>query len=223
MAAAAHDVRARARASLGQSSDVLYRRAASILRERGVAGRIVDVGCGQGRLRDALRDLPSAYVGVDVVRFDGFPADAEFRMADLDLEPLPLDDRTSDATIALETIEHLENPRRFMRELARVTRPGGIVLVSTPNQRSARSLAALLLRGQYAAFQDGEYPAHITALLDVDLRRMAQESGLSEVEIQYSKRGRIPLIAAAYPVLLARTFPRACSDHLFLVARVPPP
>jgi 2-polyprenyl-3-methyl-5-hydroxy-6-metoxy-1,4-benzoquinol methylase len=207
-------------ASLGVSSDVLYARAAEMLHARGGAGRIADIGCGHGRLRAALQGVES-YIGLDVVRFDTFPADLEFRPVDIDRDPLPLQDGECDVVIALETIEHLENPRRFVRELRRVTRPGGIVLVSTPNQRSLLSLTTLLFRGEFGAFQASDYPAHITALLEVDLRRIAVECGLTDVAIDYSRRGRLPLTGLHYPAAISRAFPRGCSDHVFLVAAAP--
>lgn len=210
----------RAVATLGASSDLLYVRAGEILGARGGKGRVADVGCGQGRLFGALQGVES-YVGLDLLRFDNFPADLEFRPVDLDRDPLPLRDAECDAVIALETIEHVENPRRFVRELRRVTRPGGLVLLSTPNQRSVLSLAALLTRGEHGAFQSADYPAHITALLEVDLRRIATECGLTAVEIAYSRRGRMPLTGRHYPAAISRAFPRLCSDHIFLVAATP--
>jgi 2-polyprenyl-3-methyl-5-hydroxy-6-metoxy-1,4-benzoquinol methylase len=45
-------------------------------------------------------------------------------------------DDYADVVASVETIEHLENPRAFMRQLARVVKPGGVVIVSTPNQLS---------------------------------------------------------------------------------------
>ena len=215
------DVTARAHASQGASADVLYHRAAALLAAAGARGAVVDVGCGAGTLRAALALLTSSYIGVDVVRFPSFPVDAEFRQADLDLEPIPLADRSADIVTAIEVIEHVENPRRLMRELARIARPGAVVLVSTPNQRSLLSTLSLVVRGHFAAFSDREYPAHISALLDVDLLRIAAECGLVDSRIEYSSQGRVPLTNRHYPRLLSRTFPRALSDNLFLIARSP--
>src|SRR5690606_15358656 len=121
----------------------------------------------------------------------------------------------------IETIEHLENPRAFMRELRRVARPGGLVIVSTPNQLSLLSLATLALKGRFSAFQDNSYPAHLTALLEVDLRRIAAECGLENVGVRYTHHGRLPLSAVHYPRALARRFPRALSDNIVMAGRVP--
>jgi hypothetical protein len=82
------------------------------------------------------------------------------------------------------------------------------------------SLFTLLRRGQFNAFQERDYPAHLTALLPVDLIRIAGESGLENIEIAWSHRGRIPLMAARYPTWLSRRFPQALSDHVLMAAQV---
>lgn len=211
----------RAAQSLGQSDARIYAAAVSALERRHARGAVVDVGCGSGRLKGFLGSLAASYVGVDALRYDSFPPDATFVEADLNRQPIPLPDAQADVTASVETIEHLENPRAFCRELVRITRPGGWVVVTTPNQRSVVSLGALLLKEHFSAFRDTNYPAHQTALLDTDLRRIALENSLSDVAIEFSSAGRVPLTAAQYPGVLARMFPRALSDNVLLLARKP--
>lgn len=80
---------------------------------------------------------------------------------------------------AVEIIKHLENPRAFVRELVRLVCPGGTIVVTTPNQLSLLSKWTLMIKGQFNAFQDGPglFPAHLSALLEIDLRRIARECG----------------------------------------------
>jgi 2-polyprenyl-3-methyl-5-hydroxy-6-metoxy-1,4-benzoquinol methylase len=132
---------------------------------------------------------------------------------------VPLPDACADAVVAVETIEHLENPRSLMRELARLVKPGGLVVVTTPNQLSLLSLLTLVVKQRFSAFQDVHYPAHLTALLEVDLKRIAAECGLSDVSIAYSLQGRLVLTPWHYPRVLAKLFPRALSDNLLLVGK----
>jgi len=212
----------RALQSLGQSGAAIYAAAVDALRRRSARGAVVDVGCGTGRLHTLLGDLATSYIGVDAVRYDGFPAAAPFLAADLNRDQIPVADGSADIAVSLETIEHLENPRAFCRELVRITRPGGWLLVTTPNQRSVVSLGALLLKEHFSAFRDGSYPAHQTALLDTDLRRIAAENGLQETSITFTCAGRIPLTGAFYPSWLSRAFPRSLSDNVLLLARKPP-
>jgi len=190
-----------------------------LLRARRARGQVVDVGCGIGRFLEHAGDLVNDYIGVDVVRHPGLSPDAAFHRADLDREPIPLPDGSADIVVALETIEHLEAPWEFCRELSRVLKPGGWLVVSTPNQLSLLSILCLIVRGRFVAFQDASYPVHRTALLPVDLERIAGECGLSDIELGYSCVGRIPLTGAHYPETLSQMFPQALSDNVLLVAR----
>lgn len=219
--AADHDLESRARQSLGSSADAIYRTVGALLDERSASGVLVDVGCGTGNLFRALAARFSSCIGIDAVKYEDLPATIAFKQADLDRDPLPLADATADVVAAVETIEHLENPRAFCRELTRVARPRGWVVVTTPNQLSVLSLLTLAVKQRFSAFQDGAYPAHRTALLEIDLRRIAAESGLADVEVRYTARGRLPLTAAHYPQVLSRWCPRALSDNVVLIGRKP--
>ena len=193
------------------------------LSARGIAGgRLVDVGCGSAGLWRLLAYRFATYCGLDAVRYQGFPNDAEFHQIDLDDfsgTPWPIAPREADVVTAVETIEHLENPWAFMRALVDLARPGGWVVVTTPNQLSVLSLATLMIKRRFSAFQDTHYPAHRTALLEVDLRRAAGECGLGSVDVLYSHAGRVPLTSWHFPAALARSFPRALSDNLLIIGR----
>lgn len=211
----------RARQSQGISSSAIYEMVAEALNVKQVGGVIVDVGCGEGNLWPHVKQLFNSYIGVDAIRYNGFPQDAQFSHADLDSNCVPLEDGIADVVAAVETIEHLENPRAFVRELVRLVKPGGWVVITTPNQMSLLSLMCLIVKRRFSAFQDVHYPAHITALLEVDLVRIASESHLQEVKIAYSLHGRIVLTPWHHPKILARFFPRALSDNMLLIGRKP--
>lgn len=181
-------------------------------------GTLVDVGCGSGRLFPMVRSMCSRYIGIDAVRYDGFPAEAEFHAADLDtLHPVDLPDEIAEAVVCIEAIEHLENPRGLMRELTRLAKSGAPVLVTTPNQLSWLSLLTLVARGQFNQFQEapGLYPAHITHLLEADMIHIARECGLTGPRIVYSNEGRLPFTRFHWPrIFRGQRF----SDNLMMVA-----
>ncbi|MGA9725745.1 MAG: methyltransferase domain-containing protein, partial [Candidatus Binatus sp.] len=160
------------------------------------------------------------YVGADIARYEEYPSDAEFHRVNLDCLPTPLGDGFADVVVAVETIEHLENPRALMREMVRLCCPAGRMVVTTPSQLSLATKASLLVKNQFLAFQEapGLYPTHITALLEIDLIRIARECGLVDCAIFYSDNGRIPLTAAHWPGAFVG---RAFSDNLALLARRP--
>jgi 2-polyprenyl-3-methyl-5-hydroxy-6-metoxy-1,4-benzoquinol methylase len=217
--AGAYALDTRARQSLGSSGTAIYRTVAALLGERSAGGTLADVGCGGGNLWRELGPSFSRCVGVDAVRYDGLPDDVDFIRADLDRLPLPLADGAADVVAAVEVIEHLENPRAFCRELARVARPGGWIVVTTPNQLSLLSLLTLLLKQRFSAFQDASYPAHITALLEADLHRIAAECGLEAIEVRYTGQGRVPGTGAHYPAAVSAGCPRWLSDNVVLIGR----
>jgi len=210
----------RARQSRGISNDAVLEAVMRALSEREIRGDcIVDVGCGEGNLHRLVRSRFGRYVGIDVVRYADFPSVAEFCILNLDTGRIPLPEGSADVVAALEVIEHLENPREFMRKLVRLAKPGGWIIVTTPNQLSLLSLLTLAVRHRFQAFQDVHYPAHLTALLEVDLRRIATECHLTEIEIEYTLIGRIPLTDAHYPRFLARWFPCMLSENVLLIGR----
>jgi SAM-dependent methyltransferase len=203
----------------GRSDDAILRAAAAVVTRRrpGTVELLLDLGCGQGQLRPHVAGLCARYVGVDLSRHGGTWAEGEFVEADLS-RPLPFPDGAADVVVSVETVEHLENPRALLREATRVLRPGGLLVVTTPNQESLLSLASLLWHGEFSAFREapGLYPSHVSALLGVDLRRMAAECGLRDVELSYTDHGRVPGTARHWPRgLTGRRF----SDNVVLSAR----
>src|SRR5262249_49601921 len=134
----------------------------------------VDIGCGRGDLQPKLSLFADRYIGCDLLRYEEFPDGVELRLADLNGR-FPFEDATADLVVSAETIEHLENPSAFLREVARIAKSGAFVVVTTPNQLSLLSKACLLLKDRFAGFQAVQYPAHITALLESDLLLIAKE------------------------------------------------
>jgi SAM-dependent methyltransferase len=222
---AANDVHARASWSLGRSNDAIHAAVANALRERArTADILVDLGCGKGDGARTLEGLYRDYVGCDVVRYGGFPGSERvaFCQVDLNRPPFPLADASAGAVVSIETIEHVENPRALVREMTRIVRPGGWIVVTTPNQTSLLSKAYLVIHDQFHQFQEGPglYPAHITALVPEDLTRIAAEAGLEAIELRYTDRGRIPLSTRHWPAALGLRG-RSFSDNVLLVARRP--
>ena len=201
----------------GLSSEPIYRLAESTIRKWGLpyTAMVLDLGGGAGHFAKILIDY-FEYVHL----MDFAPVNQSeriiYRSGDLN-QPLPYSDATFDAIVSLEVIEHLENPRHFVREIARILKVSGRCLITTPNQVSLSSKLCLLLRGQFQHFQDSCYPGHITALLPIDLQRISTEAGLAVKTINYTNDGRIPGTNKrwqAIPFLTGRWF----SDNVAMVA-----
>jgi SAM-dependent methyltransferase len=101
--------------------------------------KVLDAGCGTGYGLEILAEAGAASVtGVDVDT--GAVAESRTRgescgavVVQADLQALALPDDSFDAAVCFETIEHLESPQRGLAELRRVVRPGGMIVVSSPN------------------------------------------------------------------------------------------
>jgi SAM-dependent methyltransferase len=108
-------------------------------------GVVLDAGCGTGRALPVLRDAvgPTGTVlGLDltaemlrVARSRAWAAVARLLLADAGA--LPLRDASVDAVFAAGLLSHLPDPTAALRELARVTRPGGRLVLFHPAGRAA--------------------------------------------------------------------------------------
>ena len=96
-------------------------------------GRMLDVGCGNGRFLTTMRSLGWQVQGVEFSE-NGVKA---CRMSDLtvhhgDLASAGFPDNNFDLITARHVIEHIPEPHAFMAELVRVLRPGGRLVIETP-------------------------------------------------------------------------------------------
>jgi 2-polyprenyl-3-methyl-5-hydroxy-6-metoxy-1,4-benzoquinol methylase len=69
------------------------------------------------------------------------------------VDPLPWEASAFDAVVAGEVIEHVVNTDHLLREVARVLRPGGVLVITTPNLASLENRIRLLL-GRYPMWMD---------------------------------------------------------------------
>ncbi|MHB8409746.1 MAG: class I SAM-dependent methyltransferase [Acidiferrobacterales bacterium] len=94
-------------------------------RLRGV--RVLDMPAGNGWVTTTLRDL-----GADVTPADINCERPDYVYADME-SPLPFESESFDCVLCMEGIEHVLSPTALYRELARVLRPNGLLVISTPN------------------------------------------------------------------------------------------
>ena len=102
--------------------------------------RILDISCGEGYGSYLMSTWgASEVVGVDIDATAVGNASAMFQRQGLsfivsDAEDMSvLQDASFDMVVSLETIEHVPNPEIYLREIKRLTRPGGTIIISCPN------------------------------------------------------------------------------------------
>lgn len=115
--------------------------------------RVADVGCGTGRHTLALSRDGAFVTGLDFsrgmlerARARSYPTPVEFLVHDV-TRPLPLPDAAFDRVLSGLVVDHIPDLRSHFRELVRVTRPGGCVIISVLHP-------AMMLRGVRARFRD---------------------------------------------------------------------
>lgn len=139
-------------------------------------GNLLDVGAGDGTLAERLRHEGFDVTAIDLFTADFLPNDIEIKSANLN-EGIPFSDGQFQVLVTTEVIEHLENPWSFVRELYRVTKPGGLVILSTPNLGSVYARMWYALTGRLFNFLESSYRqiGHITPVFLWNLERMIED------------------------------------------------
>jgi SAM-dependent methyltransferase len=127
--------------------------------DRVAPATVLEVGCGEGQLAHRLvtRRRPERFVACDVelgAIMKGIDPLIELHTASI--YELPFPDAAFDLVVCCEVLEHLDDPRRGLREVARVARRAAIV--STPREPLWRAMN--MMRGKY--LRDlGNTPGHV--------------------------------------------------------------
>ncbi len=154
------------------------------------SGAVLDVGAGQGQFLSFLKDKADfTLYGMDLMHTQ-LPG-VEWYVQDLNRN-LQLQSEKFDAVTCIEVIEHVENPRKLVREMFRLLKPGGTLVLSTPNNQSWRSILSYIFRDHFVAFTDSSYPAHVTALNKTDILRICTEAGFVGLDFAYTNHGALP-------------------------------
>ena len=160
------------------------------LESAGLSGRLVDVGCGNGLLQSHLSSLGwRETVGVEP---SGNPTGREKLGLEIYNEPVDAFLRRPgmaggfDVAVANHVIEHCYEPGRLVGQLRELVRPGGHVLIATPNLRGAsmrwKTLASRLgIKSR--PFRHLDYPKHLVLFHRGNLPRLVERSGLKVEEV----------------------------------------
>jgi ubiquinone/menaquinone biosynthesis C-methylase UbiE len=164
---------------------------------------VLDAPCGEGALAWEL-----AQGGIHPVCLDCAPdvlliQGVEFHHGDL-AATLPFPDASFDAAACVDGLEHLENPTHALRQFHRVLRPGGLLVVSTPNINAMRSRARFLLTACHHKFkrpldETAPHPRHhITPITYPQLRYMLHTTGFRLTAV---RANRAKAVSYAYAPL----------------------
>jgi SAM-dependent methyltransferase len=154
--------------------------------------RILDFGCGQGAFSQRLVDNGMIVDGCDI-NTEQIKAKVNKKITfDLNTEinPVLFSDQY-DMLIALEILEHLRDPWKYLNDCLTLLKDNGIVVLSTPNISNFVSRLRFFMRGSLTAFEKTDLAhGHITPLSFVQLENMFDFYKLETLKKGYA--GTIP-------------------------------
>ncbi len=149
----------------------------------------LNLGCGDLTLE--------GYINLDIVKTKG--SDIEHNLNEY---PWPFQDNSFDEILALQIIEHVDDPTKFLEEIYRISKPGALVHIETPHHASGNAYGDISHKN-YFSYQ---------AFVNLDANRLQE---MSNVEIQQKnfkfslEKGRIELIRFKFLECIVNKFNKA--------------
>jgi 2-polyprenyl-3-methyl-5-hydroxy-6-metoxy-1,4-benzoquinol methylase len=196
--------------------------------------QVLELGAGAGALSQRLADLGMRVCASDLFDTNFTPRDRiDFVALDLNQSFAERLHSRFDAIVALELIEHLENPRHFFRQCRQLLGPGGHLVVSTPNLANPVSQAMFLREGVFQWFRETDYreQGHIMPLAPQVLRRCWDEAGFhctwegsvsDPYRLLHRRRNRGTRLLARVLSKLSKTAPALQGEVYVAVLQVDP-
>jgi len=173
-------------------------------------GQLLDVPAGSGLLSRRLAALGFEVTCSDINAEDFAASELPFEQADLS-KTLPFEDASFDCVTCIEGLEHLENPFQAVRELARVLRPGGTLVLSIPNYLNIERRLKFLITGSFTKpvpsdrlkelGPDGVAMLHLSPVGYPQVKLMLELAGL-RVDALFRDRAKVKQMLLLWPLVL---------------------
>ena len=173
-------------------------------------GAVLDVGClglRQHALAGQLGRLDLRHSGTDVsAPEEPLPEGYVFRAADLDRESVPFPEDGFDLVVASHVLEHLRRPLEAVGDFVRVCRPGGLVYVEAPSERTLLLPGMPFDHDRFFSCSFFDDPTHVSRpWTPQSLHRLARYYGCAPLRVGYRYSTRARLL---FPLLVVRALLR---------------
>ena len=143
---------------LDPSENVIFQRHMIAYKEASklISGTVLEIGCGEGYGISELVQFSKKYIGVD--KFDTYISEDIKKQNDIvfhkmEIPPLlNIEANSIDFVVTFQVIEHIQDDNYFLREIFRVLKPGGKLLLTTPNKLMSLSRNPWHIR-EYTPFE----------------------------------------------------------------------
>ena len=193
--------------------------------------KVLDIGCGSGYLISELsKAINAQFYGVDV--YQNEIKNCEYKIADI-TEEIPFNNEMFDCVILGEVIEHVPNPDFLLREINRVLKKDGYLIISTPNLVSWANRILVLLGiqplytetsnevnlGRYFKFlgQEGKVQGHLKIFTHRSLQEILERNGF-KVKNKYGTSFFFPFPISLVDKLFTK-FVSLSSDLIYLAIK----
>ena len=170
-------------------------------------GWLIEVGAGFGRLAGEYRGYDSVVLldSSDVhvaAAAEAVGGDPKYEVRLGDAAALPFPDGYFDAAVCVRVLHHFDDPAPVIRELGRVVRPGGVLVLEYANKRNLKAIARHLLgRQDWSPFEPGavEYKPFHHDHAPADMRRALRRAGFSTERMRAASLFRLPALTRRLP------------------------
>lgn len=170
---------------------------------------VLDVGCSgflQVRIAQQRKHEQVRHFGIDYCdRSAEAPPGYTFKLADLSRQGIPFETATFDLVAASHVLEHVSDPTRIFSECVRVCKPGGIVFIAAPSERSLFAPGMFFGHRHFVSLSFFDDPTHTTRPWTAQaLYRLACCYGCEPHRVGYTVSGwcrAVAPILAAYALL----------------------
>ncbi|MBZ5621441.1 MAG: methyltransferase domain-containing protein [Acidobacteriia bacterium] len=180
----------------------------------GAEDRVLEMGCylqitpalrnllGYGEVRGAYLGNSGEVVKGSVVATDGEAFECFIDLFNAELNPFPYQDEYFSTVLCCELLEHLEHdPMHMMSEIYRILKPGGVLLLTTPNIASLRAIGQVLRGAHPASFRrytrikpgGRAEPGHSREYTPDEIRLLLADSGFIVLSVETGPYGETAL------------------------------